>query len=504
MKIHRTKITLLAASIGLILAGCGGGSSKSGGTTTPTFAKPTVYTGFPVTLKGADRGTTAEPTTSVSYKGQMARNVLRESAKAATKADPYVAGLLTKYIKNENKVVDDEVIFAPKTKGTFVIKETIYNELGTGRNLYGKLYDTDNIYRGTETLSDAMPGVSDANKNVTHGMPGAMSAKDVIDFWITKFEELNSGNAGKAINVDLEHGFDYNQLFPKYLMGSLFYYQTSNLYLDEFISQAGLQDNSLPYNSDEAKIYTGKEHSWDEGFGYFGASAHYGLLTGEQNYNIKKQKEAHFAAADKNSDGAVSLYKEYNSGVAYYAALFDKDTASNTTYGKNIMDAFLAGRTVITNAVDANGDARNLTNAERTKIMDYATTVQRNWEMVFAEAAHRYAGISHQKIKALELTPNDETIQKDYYKVWGELKGFMLALQYGGAGSKINLAKYTEISDLIGYGPVLPTGKQVTGITNGDYTLGDASFADYKGKLKDVQAKLDAFYSLKAKLEPIQ
>lgn len=486
---------------------CSGGGKTDAKTATVTagpVVQPAVFTGFPVTLKDA------QGDTSVSYKGQMSRNVLRESAKAATREDTYTLGRLENYIKNENKVIDDQVILAPKTKGDFIIKETIYNELGTGRNLYGKLYGQNYTFGDP---SDPIPGVLLVNKDFTLGMPGTMTSMQVIDFWIDQFKALNAGNTGQAINVDMTHGYDYNQLFPKYLMGAVFYYQTSNLYLDEFISEPGVQDNDLPYNSDPAKHYTGKEHSWDEGFGYFGAAAHYNEMTANQRYYSKKMSGygTHtvadvFAAADKNADGTVSLYTEYNSGSAYYSALFDKDDNSNTTYGEDIMNAFLAGRTVIANAVDGNGDARKLTTAERTEIMGYAATVQQNWEKVFAEAVYRYAGLSHQKISALELVQDDAN-RKEYYKMWAEMKGFMLALQYGGGDNAIiNLTKFTEIDDLIGYGPVLEDGSQVTGITGGAYVksaAGTSTLAAYKASLKQVQGKLDALYTLGAKLEAI-
>lgn len=502
MKFHRNKIALLsAASMALFITGCGSSNDPAPGATNTTpgptsFTKPATYTGFPITLQGA----THLSGHSVAYTGQMSRHVLRESAKAATKGSSYTAGLLTEYIKNPLNVVDDRVITAPSSITDFTFTELIYNELGTGRNLYGKLYDTD-----SNTYADPIPGVLDANKNFTLGMPNAMTARDVIDFWIAKFEALNGADGTTIVHHDLVHGYDYNQLFPKYLMGAVFYNQSIDKYLGEYL-EAAFKPNDVAYAT--GKHYTGKEHSWDEGFGYFGAAAHYGELEAQQNFDIKKKGGSVTAAAaqtlaDKDGNGSVSMYTEYNSGPAYYAALFDK--GGNSSYGADIMSAWLTGRTLITNAVDANGDARILTTLERTDLKAIASTIQRNWEMVFAEAVYRYAGLAHQKLTALGLDDN-VTNQKAYYKMWGEMKGFMLALQYGGPGSKIDLTNFTAIDSLIGFGPVLLNGSQVTGIdisSNYILTANASTAADYLIKMKQVQTDLNAFYTLKAKLETI-
>lgn len=305
-----------------------------------------------------------------------------------------------------------------------------------------------------------------------------------------------------ADHVDSVHGYDFNQLLPKFLMGAVFYNQSVDKYLDENLA-ADVKPNNKGYN--DGSIYTGKEHSWDEAFGYFGAAAHYGELTAQQNYDITKRKPAVLAAADKDGDGSISRYTEYNYGASYYAASFDKDEKS--TYGADIMNAWLEGRTVITNAVDGDGFARVLTDVERTSLRDFAAVIQKNWEMVIAEAVYKYAGSSHSDLTELEL--GTEPNPNDYYKHWGELKGFMLSLQYGGASSKMTKAKFEEIDNLIGYGPVLLNENQVSGLKPGnridDYTVSTGnSITTYKSNLKLVQEKLNAFYTLKAKQKTIK
>ncbi len=494
MVLHRSKKTLfVAVSMALLISGCNDSSTKS------SFAKPANYAGFPVTLKNAP----GSHSSSVAYTGQMVRQVYRETVKAVVKAPGTTGAIATadkvkRYLINPDNVAAGDNIIAPKDKTGFNIKETSYSEIGKG-GLHSKAFDT------SSSQADAIPGVSTGDANITMGVPGNKSAQQTLDLWVADF--ANNHSTTSDIYVNMTTGYDYNQLFPKFLMGAVFYNQAVDKYLDEYIAVAGTKDNVEPYGT--GKHYTGKEHSWDEGFGYWGAAANYGALTAEQNYNVKKQKSANFANADLNKDKAVSLYTEYTSGPAYYAASFDRDD-KGSTYGKDMMNAWLNGRTLIANAVDVNGDARNLTDAERTSLKAYAVTIQRNWEMVLAEAVYKYAGTAHSTLATLQLDPTNTTKQKAYYKQWGELKGFMLSLQYGGVNSKINKAKFVEIDNLVGFGPVLANGSQVTGVTGNTFVVtalasgtADAAVDAYQVKLKSVQTKLNAFYTLKVKQKTI-
>ncbi|WP_235824184.1 DUF4856 domain-containing protein [Falsiruegeria mediterranea] len=119
--------------------------------------------------------------------------------------------------------------------------------------------------------------------------------------------------------------------------------------------EADNKPNSKPYS--EGKHHTGKEHSWDEGFGYFGAAAHSLGLNAEDNYNIAKKKD--LAVADANGDGMVDLKTEFVFGPAYYAAGADK--SGKTTCMTDIMTAFIEGRKLITSA-----QREDLTDEQRT------------------------------------------------------------------------------------------------------------------------------------------
>lgn len=485
--VKKTGMTAVALAISFALTACNDNDDGKS-----LLTQPTVYKGFPVTLDGA----TGDD--SVAYQGQMARHVLRESLKSAL-GDPVqstTAGVyaeLNNYLKNPGNVLDNKAIYAPSGKDGFPLKETMNSELGTGRNLSGKLYDPSGS-------GDPIPGVSAADSAKTMGWPGDKTAAEVLDMWLMAVAKDHGANTdGETDYYDMTHGYDYKQLVAKFLMGAVFYNQAVDKYLDENVSVAGVRDNDKPYV--DGLHFTGKEHSWDEGFGYYGAAANYAELTPEQNYEVNKMGRNLSAAdalklADIDGDGKVSLYTEYTYGPAYYTASFDKDGKS--TYGKDIMEGFLEGRTLIANATD-NGVARKLSDAERMQLVAIAGDIQRNWEAVFAEAVYKYAGLSHKYITNLEN--GTDTSPKSYYHLWSEMKGFMMALQYGGSNSLINAAKFKEIDALMGYGPVLVDGRQVNGIDSaGNYTLSSGNtWTAYKANMISIQKKLDALYGLKAK-----
>ena len=131
------------------------------------------------------------------------------------------------------------VILAPKSKGDFIIKQTTVNEISSGKNLSGKSY-----------------------KGVINGW-GGMTGVEVLEHMINKAAEHGSA-------FDPNTGYNYPQLISKFAMGAVFYNQAVDNYLDEKLGP----DNKPNNNYKDGAYYTGKEHSWDEAFGYWGAAAH--------------------------------------------------------------------------------------------------------------------------------------------------------------------------------------------------------------------------------------
>ncbi len=414
-----------------------------------TVSAADVYGPYPVTVKGYE----GDKTDSVSYSGQIARHVLHDSLKAlASKGNgENAAELEAQMLSYFNGSDEDLPIIAPVSKDGFPVKQETVNAISSGKNISGKFYN------------GLMPA-----------WPGAQSGKDVVLSMISKAAASEGG-------YDAENGYDWGQLISKYTMGAMMYNQSVDNYLDEKLD-ADQKPNDAPYS--EGAAYTGKEHVWDEGFGYWGAPAHALSLTPAQAYAVAKQSD--LAAADANGDGVVDLKSEYVFGPAYYAAGADNSGTKTTTYLPDIMRAFVSGRELITSA---GGEA--LTDAQRSELKAYAATIESNWEKVLAEATFKYAGSVYADIAALEEAEGEDKAKayRNYVKHWGELKGFAMALQTG----RNNLGETAvELNNLIGFGPVTLDNSYVTGIdADGNFERKRrATWSEYQLSMLQVQALL--------------
>ena len=406
-----------------------------------------VYGPFPVTLKGYS----GDCTNTVSYSGQIARHVQHDSLKDRSTKGSYAE--MVAYYEGSDK---NKQIWAPASKDGFPIKQTLLNEISSGKNLSGKTYG------GTITA-----------------WPNNMTGPEVIDFWMNK---------ATANPKDVSVGLNYQQLLSKFIMGAVFYNQAVDNYLDEKM-EADTKPNDKPYK--DGACYTGKEHSWDEAFGYWGAAAHSLLLSAEQNYNIAKKKD--LVSADYNEDGVVDLKSEYVFAHAYYASSFDK--GGKTSYMEDITRAFLDGRKLITSA---NGE--KLTDAQRSELMGHVAIISENWEKVIAESVFKYAGSTYKSLVALEDVSNDDLAKEfgKYMKYWGELKGFSMALQVG----KDNIGESaTKLNRMIGFGPILMDETQIIGIdSKGNYIMDKIySMNDAKLHMLKIQKLMIDEFGVEAK-----
>ncbi|MDG2313303.1 MAG: hypothetical protein P8M15_04645 [Alphaproteobacteria bacterium] len=180
---------------------------------------------------------------------------------------------------------------------------------------------------------------------------------------------------------------------------------------------------------------------------------------------------------------------------AYYAAGYDK--SKKTSYAKNIGNAFLNGRRVITNA-----DGAVLTDAQRNKLRDYAAIIESNWQKTLAESVFKYAGSVYKDLKKINETmateKGSDKYEKKYIKHWGELKGFSLSLQTG----RIQLGETAvKLNRLIGFGPVLPNSSQVVDIdSKGNYVKGESSgIEEYMVHMLKVQNLMVDKFDVKAR-----
>ena len=424
-----------------------------------TMALSDGYGPFPVTLKGYS----GDKTNTVSYSGQIARHVLEQSLKKLAgkgNGGGNAADLEAQMLSYFNGSDDDLPIIAPKSKDGFKIKQTSLHQISKGKNISGKFYD------------GAMPA-----------WPGNMSGKDVAYNMIAMAAKSN-----KAFDADT--GYDWAQLISKYTMGAMAYNQAVDNYLDEKLS-AEKKPNNKPYK--DGAHYTGKEHSWDEAFGYWGAAAHQHGFNPNKVYEIAKMKNQ--GVADKNGDGMIDLKSEYVFGPCYYAAAFDRSGTKSTNYTNTMFDAFLDGRKLITAAA---GDA--LSDSERSQLKAYAATIEENWEKVLAEAVFKYAGSVYKDINKMKDLSGDDLNKayRTYAKHWGELKGFAMAMQSG----KSNLgATATKMNELIGFGPVTLNNSYVTGMdSNGNFVMDrKKSWSDYQLHMLKIQQMMVDQFSVKAR-----
>lgn len=414
-----------------------------------------VYGPYPVTLKSYQ----GEKTNSVSYSGQVGRQLLHNSLKKAIGSGSS-ADVLNAYF---NGADGELALLDPKSSDKFKVDVTNINDVSK-TNLSGKAY-----------------------KGVINGWPGNMTGKEVLASMIERAAASPKG-------YDAKHGYDYAQLVSKFAMGGVFYHQACDNYLDEKL-EADNKPNNKPYK--KGAYYTGKEHSWDEGFGYWGAAAHGVTLSARQNYDITKKKD--MAAADINGDGVVNLKSEMNYAHAYYAAGFDK--GGLTDYYNTITKAFIDGRQIIT---DAKGEA--LSDGERSNLKAKARIICSNWERVIAEAVFKYAGSVYGDLEKLKANPGDGKAYRAYVKHWGELKGFALSLHTSGQ----NLGELgVRIDRLIGFSPVVGgvspanislNASKVSGVdANGNFTMAKANVDGYMVHMLKLQKLMEEEFGVAAK-----
>ena len=412
-----------------------------------------IYADFPITVKNY----TGTKTHSEAYTGQIARHTLHNSAKKLVSKGASLEQIKAYFSgKDEGRKIID-----PVSKDGFPMLQTHVDKISKGKNLSGKAY-----------------------KGLISGMPGSLTGAELLELMLEKAAATEKG-------FDPLTGYDYTQLFSKFAMGAVFYNQAVDNYLDEKLA-ADVNPNSKAYK--EGKPYTGKEHVWDEAFGYFGAPAHTLALTAEEVYGIAKQKSDSFAKADHNGDGKVSLVTEMAYAHAYYAASFDK--GGKTKYLHTIVQAFIDGRNLITSA---NGAA--LTDSQRSELRPYAQVIKTQWQRLIAEAVFKYAGSVYGDIEKLEtiIAANGDVVKvyRTYAKHWGELKGFALALETGG----VNLGETgVKMNRLLGYSPVLLGNTQVAALVDGEFVQSSSvSLSEYRVQMIKLQKLMIDDFAVEAR-----
>tara|TARA_B100001559_G_scaffold318848_1_gene326840 strand:+ start:752 stop:2041 length:1290 start_codon:yes stop_codon:yes gene_type:complete len=345
----------------------------------------------------------ADGVSSVSYSGQVVRNLLINDIKTqmGTDAGTKNPATLVSMMANDNA---DRAILSASGMTTV---QTKYHDISTSH-----LND-----RLTAVASYTIPGY-DAN------------AGALVNGWV---QETVANGKTRATGIRLD------QMTQKTLWGAISYWQATSKYMSKIPGD----DNTVAV---EGKSYTAMEHHWDESFGYFGAALDYN--TGYTDDNDRKSSP-YF---DSNSDGKIDLKTEYNVGWAVTAAKRDLCTGCDAglDFTKTIFDAYIKGRTMIVNQEPL------------AQILEQRDLIMATWEKVVAAVTIHYINDVIDDIDAI-IAAGDATVTPassataDYENHWGEMRGYANGLLYNDF-KKIATDNLNRLYVVMGTVPVYPTG----------------------------------------------
>ena len=346
-----------------------------------------------------------EGESSVSYSGQVVRNLLLQDLKATTDsvgkdgARPIaVSDMLQLY------EYDDALnLKTLTTTGGLAASESHYSALSTGKNLVGKISDEPVI---------------------GYNRP----ADDLVREWFKAIADNSedSDKLGTPMAYTTDDGVDMSQMLNKVLIGAVPYYQATGVYLNGLLER----DNSEA--RDGTDPYTAMEHAWDEAFGYFGAARDYARYSDDQLAGSVDD-----FTFDSNGDGSIDFKSEYNFGLSRNAAKRDKG-GSGVDFTQEIFNAFLAGRTAITNQGSV------------AEISAHRQAAAEGMEKVIAATVVHY--INDTLSDMSELGTAEENIA-NLNKHWAEMKGYTVALQYNPF-RLISDGQLAELHGIMGEAPI--------------------------------------------------
>ena len=346
-----------------------------------------------------------EGESSVSYSGQVVRNLLLQDLKATTDsvgkdgAHPVAVSDLLKFYEYDDALN----LKTLTTTGALSASESHYSALSTGKNLVGKI--SDEMVIGYNQTAD-----------------------DLVREWFKGIADnsQDSDKLGTPMAYTTDDGVDMSQMINKVLIGAVPYYQATGVYL------GGLLERDNSEARDGTDPYTSMEHAWDEAFGYFGAARDYSRYSDEQLAG--KVDDFTF---DSNGDGSIDFKSEYNFGLSRNAGKRDKG-GSGVDFTQEIFNAFLAGRTAITNQGTV------------AEISAHRQAAANGMEKVIAATVVHYINDTLSDMSALGTA--DENIP-NLNKHWAEMKGYTVALQYNPF-RLITDGQLAELHGIMGKAPI--------------------------------------------------
>jgi len=441
------------------------------------------------TYKFASQVTDGE--SSVSYGGQIARQVLimqltsyigsLEKGQEINFDDKaaVVAKLMSLYAGSAQDWEDGQVDTVVDFGLDLPTKQKTIGEISSShKNLQGKIAGSD-LKGQTNDWTKDLVGWNAKGSVTPDGLVQVFFGMiaDNVQSEINGTERFDVNGAVITKFYITENGLDLKQLTQKFLLGAINFSQGTDDYLDNNYDGKGLLSDNIGGDKDGAKAYTALEHSFDEGFGYFGAA---------RNYNDYTDLEARAQSGrdgwskgynDLNGDGMIDLTAEYNFGNSTNAAKRDVGSASNsnpTDLTTEAFDAFLKGRTIINEGVGV-----AFTGAKVTELEEQAALAVMAWEKAISATIIHY--INEVIEKDLAAIGTDAFSFSDLAKHWSELKGFSLNLQFNPK-SPVKAVKFAKLQELIGMEPALVK----------------ADVAAYQTKLEEARDILKAAYGFDA------
>lgn len=447
-------LRLLTAGVlgfGLVLQGCGGddGNLDIGDVNGGDISVPENY-------EFESRFGTES---SVSYSGQITRHVLIHGLNAEIAGfddrissgdlqgdESDIVAIMNSFYEDGTAALAEEP-FALTTEPE--TRQTTYGDISTGKNLVGKT-------AGNDDVTDHR----DWDGGDFGGWNNVASPQVLIQEWFqviaeNAVEQRDSGSQrvdpinGDPIKVyHTEDGLDLKQLVQKFLLGAVAFSQGADDYLDDDVAGKGLLSDNLEQDGDAP--YTGLEHQWDEGFGYFGAARNYNDYTDEEIAGKGGREGWENGYHDTDGDGRIDLNAEYNFGNSQNAGKRDLGSTTGTDFSTAAFDAFLTGRAIIT---EAGGE---LSDEELDDLREQRDIALLNWEKSIAATVVHYI---NDTLADMEAFGTDGYNYVDHTKHWGELKGFALGLQFNPR-SAVSDSDFQSFHDKVGVRPVLPNDSQ--------------------------------------------
>ena len=446
---------------------------------------------------------------SVSYTGQTARHLLISGMVDYMEAMEESGQIKTQYMTDLEFFMSGDgadgastgfVLKNGESDGSDVDDAATYGAVSSGKNLDGKIAG-GNGESGGETsklIDNEFFGWSD-------GLALGSLPIDLVDLWIDQLATQASDGISVTIStVDGDanvssvqydaHGRNQRQLLQKFLLGAVTFSQGTNDYFQaDFAAQITVQEGS--------KNYSAGEHNYDEAFGYYGAARDNKAYSDAEARAKSGRDEWKNGYYDTDANGLINPRSEFNFGNAQNCAKRDVGSAENTNptdLSTEAMNAFLAGRQILSNAANAG----SLSTSEEAALASHIKAAALAWEKCIAATVIHYINDVTTDMGAYSegrfATVDNFT---DVGKHWSEMKGFALGLQFSPFSpfrdetvTEVDLNSLKTVLAALGDAPMLADGSQ-GGVSAGDT---DTAIAAYISGLASARQTLQAAYGFDA------